>query len=73
MKLKKYITEAKVIDFDKKKNEQILQKLKDYHDDLSDMFEDIRKTVNKDDEAASILMLLKSARQQLKKYIDKRE
>lgn len=73
MKLKEYITEAKVIDFKDKKNEQILPKLKDYHDDLHDIFEGIRKVINKDDEAAAILMLIKSARQQLKSYIDKRE
>jgi len=73
MKLKDYIEEAKELDFKKGKNKQILPTLKEYHDDIFDITNGIRKLVDKDDEAAAILMLLMNARKQLKSYIDKRE
>lgn len=72
MNLNEYLNETE-IDFNKAKHKLNSNELKDIHDDLVDITNKLRTKLEKNDKTSAILVLLVSARKELKSYIDKRE
>lgn len=74
MKLEDYINETgKVIDLNKERHNQNSDELKEIHNELVHITNSLRKLLEKNNNTSSILMLLVSAKRELKKYIDERD
>lgn len=58
-------------DFTKEKKSQNDNTLKEYYNDILHMTEDMKSLLVRNDQTTNILMLLTSAKKELKSYIDK--